>query len=141
MRMKTSLVLKPRRLLARSEAWGCFTANLLLPGSGSLVAGRPIGYAQAALAMAGVGVSCVSTVGLIRWYVSYGDMAAESNTMNAVHQLWLAARWPLLGLVLFVLAMTWALVTSLLILSNNNASPNQALPPNLPPSLPPSLPQ
>ena len=54
--MKISLALGPRRILDRSTAWACVLANQgALPGSGTLTAGRRIGYAQAALALAGFG--------------------------------------------------------------------------------------
>ena len=38
--MKLQLTSAKPRALSRSEAWGCVTANLAVPGSGSLAAGR-----------------------------------------------------------------------------------------------------
>ena len=48
--MKISLALGQRKPLDRTTAWGCLTANLAVPGCGSLVAGRVSGYFQLLLA-------------------------------------------------------------------------------------------
>ena len=61
--MKISLALGQARPLSRSEAKGCLTANLALPGSGSLVAGRAVGYFQMAFYLAGFIISIIGAAG------------------------------------------------------------------------------
>ncbi|HTY88211.1 MAG TPA: hypothetical protein VMB80_12155 [Candidatus Acidoferrum sp.] len=99
----------------RQTAWGYCTANLALPGSGSAAGGRKIGYAQMTLAFLGLGVSLVSGVRFIVWGLKnlphFYD--ASADPLDALQELWRAARWPLAGLGLFALAWLWALVTSL----------------------------
>jgi hypothetical protein len=134
--MKTSLVLRPRRPLDRSEAWGCFTANIALPGSGSLVAGRPIGYAQLACALAGLGITCVAGLRFIAWYFkNQAQLSAQTDDpFGNLGALWSAAQWPLIGMAVFIFAVLWAMTTSIHILSTNQKTP--ATPPRLPPRLP-----
>lgn len=129
--MKTSFRLQARRQLTRSEAWGCFTANLALPGSGSLVAGRAIGYTQMVFALVGVGVTMVCGVQFLLWFLHNWDkMTAQTEDPVAqLENLWTMIKWPLLGIVIFLVALCWALLTSLAILG---AAPKERrLPPRL----------
>jgi hypothetical protein len=98
----------------RSTAWGCALGNLALPGSGSLLAGRVSGYAQALLALAGFGLSTVFGLRFIVWGLSrWGEWeAADVDPVQRLLELWLALRWALLGLGVFALGWLWALVTS-----------------------------
>jgi hypothetical protein len=129
--MKTCLALNPRRPLNRSEAWGCFTANLALPGSGSLVAGRAIGYAQMTCAVIGMGITLVTGMRFIIWFLGNWARLSDQSQDPFVYlqELWTAAQWPLGGTALFGFAMLWAMATSFQILS---ASPKK---PGLPPQL------
>jgi multisubunit Na+/H+ antiporter MnhG subunit len=132
--MKISLALHPARPLNRSEVWGCFTANLALPGSGSLVAGRAVGYFQLAVSQIGMIISLVGAVGFFRWYLgSQGqknppDLGDPFATLGA---LWHAARWPLAGVGIVVFAISWAAITSLQIMK---ANPKEPAPPRIVPS-------
>ena len=117
--MKTSLVLNPRRHLNRSEAWGCFTANLALPGSGSLVAGRAIGYVQITCAFIGMGITLVAGMRFIMWFfANWARLSDQSqDPFGYLQELWTAAQWPLGGMAIFAFAMLWAMVTSFQVLS------------------------
>jgi hypothetical protein len=130
--MKISLALKPRRDLSRSEARGCLTANLLVPGSGSLVAGRAIGYLQLAFALTALTLTLYWGAQFLGWTIkNWSRMRQPSeDPFENLLQLWLAARWPLLGMGLFVSSVLFALVTSLQIMSATPKTP-AGLPPRL----------
>ncbi len=116
--MKTSWTLGRRRPLDRAAAWGCLTANLVVPGTGTLAGGRRSGYAQGVLALAGTGLTLVFGVRFLAWYAAnYARLQQEDLDPFAVlGEIWLAVRWALLGMALFALAWLWALGSSLLLL-------------------------
>ena len=114
--MKFSLTLGQSRPLTRAEAWGCFSANLALPGAGSLAAGRKVGYAQAALCLVGMVVSFVTAIPMIQWVLTNWSRLmdpGDSNPMEPLIQLWAHMKWPLAGLLLFIIALVWAGATGL----------------------------
>ncbi len=129
--MKLSLTLRPRRALSRAEAWACFSANLALPGAGSLVAGRAVGYGQMACAFLGVFVTLVTAIPMIQWVLSSGGSpSSTADPFASLLDLWRHARWPLAGIAIFVVAIFWAMATSLLLLA---AAQKDAVPPRIPP--------
>jgi len=118
--MKGSLKLRPRRALTRAEAWACFTANLALAGSGSLAAGRAIGYAQMAAVFLAMILTFITAIPMLRWAVSGGMAAAQSPMGDSFQQLaetWHYARWPLASIGLYAASVLWAMTTSLSILA------------------------
>jgi hypothetical protein len=128
--MKMSLALHPRRPLTRSEAKGCLAANLAMPGTGSLVAGRPSGYFQLALAALGFFVSLIGGVRCLLWCAANWTRITEPPLDDPFANfllIWQAIRWPLAGLGIFLFAMVWALFTSLQIL--HSARPGAQAPP------------
>ena len=130
--MKGSLKLRPRRALNRSEAWACFTANLALPGSGSLAADRAVGYWQIAAGFLALIVTLAAMIPMIQWALSGGLAAAQSpmaDPFENLLQLWRHARWPLAGMALYAGVTLWAAATSLAILAN---APKEAIPPRIP---------
>ncbi len=133
MPMKISLALGPRQPLSRQTAWGCFTSNLALPGSGSLLAGRVSGYAQLALAVAGLVLSLILGARFVVWCLGNWSRLHDPNAdpVTTLEAMWLALRWPLLGFAAFALAWLWALATSVRIV--------RAAPPDQPPPAPPRL--
>ena len=142
MRTKISLTLGPRQPLSRQVAWGCFTANLTVPGSGSLLAGRIMGYPQIFLCFAGFAVTLIYGVRFIIWYIanSHRLQQMQDDPFQSLVELWIPLRWALLGIALFVLAWLWALTTSLGILAEartNNGQNQNPSPPKL--SRPPKL--
>ncbi|HWD18380.1 MAG TPA: hypothetical protein VHB20_03810 [Verrucomicrobiae bacterium] len=120
--MKLSLRLRPRASMDHAEAVGCFTANLALPGAGSLAAGRAVGYAQLALTTVGTLVSVISCVTALRWFMATGG--EPGNLL----ELWRHVRWPLFGMGIFLVALVWALITGLQILA---AHPKLNAPPRI----------
>jgi len=119
--MKGSLKLRPRRALSRAEAWGCFTANLAVAGSGSLAAGYAIGYWQIAAVFLAMILTCVTSIPMLQWKLSGAAAASQAALDDPSQQLldlWLHARWPLASMGLYVVAVLWALTTSLTILSD-----------------------
>jgi hypothetical protein len=130
---KLSLALAPRRRLSRQVAWGCFTTNLTLPGFGSLLAGRAIGYAQIAIAIAGFAITTIFGVRFIIWYfANYTRITqAQDDVGGNLYSVWLEVRWALLGMALFAVAWLWALGTSLLIVAESRSGEGPGVPPKI----------
>jgi hypothetical protein len=129
--VKGSLKLGPRRVLTRGEAWACFYANLALPGSGSLAAGRAVGYWQMAAAFLAVAFSVLTSIPMFQWALSGGAVAVQSPSGDPFEQLaevWHHARWPMAGFGLFVASIFWAIMTSMAILAK---APKEAVPPRI----------
>jgi hypothetical protein len=127
--MKGSLKLRSKRVLNRKEAWACFTANLALPGSGSLAAGRAVGYWQLAAAFLALMLTMVTAIPMIQWAASGGMAAAQSSTGDPFRQIsetWRHVRWPLAATGLFAGSILWATMTSLSVLSE---APKEGVPP------------
>src|SRR5437660_12824919 len=105
--MRISLALGPRRALSRQTAWGCLTSNLALPGSGSLVAGHPVGYAQLALSLGGLAVSAVFGVRFVacqlaNWSRFHGRQADPVARLAEILQ---HLKWAVLGLAIVFFAV------------------------------------
>jgi len=130
--MKFSFTLRPARPLNRAEAWGCLLANLALPGSGSLAAGRVVGCFQFCLTALGLVVTLVTGFRFILWWLSNWERLNQpsNDALASLLEVWLAVRWPLAGVAVFLLAFLWALLTSLQILSRAAKNP-EAAPPKL----------
>jgi hypothetical protein len=127
--MKGSLKLRPRRALNRAEAWGCFTANLAVPGSGSLAAGYAIGYGQMAAAFLAEFLTCLTGIPMIQWGIPMVQRVLSGDDASAyLSEIWLHLRWPVAGIGLFVLSVLWAMTTSLTILAH---APRTGVPPRI----------
>jgi hypothetical protein len=131
--MKISLALGPRAPLSPQTAWGCFTSNLAVPGTGSLVAGRVSGYPQLALAFGGMTLTMIFGVRFLVWYAAN---VSRFNSANAdfgenLTAMWLAVRWALLGFGLFAVGWLWALGTGLAIVREAKARASRKVPPRL----------
>jgi hypothetical protein len=133
MPMKISLALGPRQPLSRQTAWGCFTSNLALPGSGSLLAGQRSGYGQVVLAIGGMIVTTVLGARFVLWCIANWSRLHDPNAdqLSTLSDMWLVLRWPLLGLAVFLLGWLWALATSLQILRSAKAPERAGPPPRL----------
>ncbi len=104
--------------LGRAEAQACLGANLGLPGSGSLMAGRRVGYGQLVVAAAGLGLTLVFGLLFVVWSIQNLEQlrAPEADPLDTLADLWRHLKWALAGMGLFGVAWFWALVTSLGIL-------------------------
>ena len=132
--MKISLALGPRVPLSRQTAWGCFTTNAAFPGFGSLVAGYPVGYFQAALFLVGFGITLVFGVRFIVWYLSnYSRLQSEmaDDVIGAFSEIWAAVRVSLFGMALCAFGWLWALITSLRIIREARKAESIGTPPRL----------
>lgn len=102
----------------RERAWGVAIANqLALPGFGTVMAGRKIGYAQLTLSVAGV--ICVTVFlihavpqlgGLLRQLTNPSDDPDAALEFLAQWVPWLGVAFA--GIVLWGIAWFWALGTS-----------------------------
>lgn len=133
MRMKISLALGKRQPLSRQTAWGCFTANLALPGSGSLLAGRVTGYAQLLLAVGGLALTLIFGARFLGWYVANWSrlQGVQADPVEAMTEVLKAARWPFLGIGVFALGWLWALGSSWQILRSVRETESANVPPLL----------
>lgn len=90
----------------RSSAWAWTLTNLLvLPGLGSLAAGRKVGWAQVGVALAGLGLVGYGLVRLIRDWLAAG--------LAPVFEFTPALGCLLAGLGVSAVAWFWALATSI----------------------------
>lgn len=136
MPMKISFVLGPRKPVSRQTAWGCLTTNLAFPGSGSLLAGRKVGYAQIPFTIVGLGLSLVTTIQAFIWLCSNWAQLQDDDPAGSLLRLWAHIRMPLLGIAIFLFGLLWALITSASILSQARAAEREAI---LKRPLPPKL--
>jgi hypothetical protein len=117
--VKGSFKLRPRRVLTRSEAWACFTANLALAGSGSLAAGRPVGYAQIAAIFLSMILTFVAAVPFFQWAMAGGGVPQSplDDPFQNLRDILYHCRWVLASFGLYLASVLWATMTSLSILA------------------------
>ncbi len=129
--MRISLALGPRRALSRQTACGCLTSNLALPGSGSLVAGRRVGYCQLVLALGGFTITAVFGLRFIVWQLANWSRfhGPQADPAAVLGEIWLHLKWALLGMGIVLVAFLWALVTSLSILGSTSEESTANEPP------------
>lgn len=118
-------------VLDRSTAWGCLTSNLALPGSGSLLAGRVIGYFQIVVALLGLAVTFIFGLHFLVWSVTHWSQMHDetADPLDRLRDLWLGVRWALLGMGVFAASWLWALISSLGILRGAVRSRSPSPPP------------
>jgi len=114
----------------RQEAMACLTANLALPGAGSLAAGKSIGYWQLALAGLAFILTLVSGIHLLLWFLGNSNNINNPNADPVDNMLAILQHifWPLISLCLFAVSILWAAITSLQILA---AHPKNPVPPRI----------
>jgi hypothetical protein len=94
----------------RLKARDCLLTNLLvLPGMGSVMAGRRVGYAQGFLAIAGMILSLIFAVDVIRDWWTMGELVLPTGRSLLMGGL---------GVLLFVLGWAWGLSTGLALLKD-----------------------
>jgi hypothetical protein len=91
----------------RSAGRDCLLINLLvLPGFGSLLAGRKVGWAQIPLALGGLVLTPAYFLGAARHWFHTGQFVLEFDRLLAAS---------LAGVLLFLTAWLWGLATGLAI--------------------------
>ena len=97
--------------------------------------GRVVGYAQAALAFGGFGLTTIFGVHFIFWYITHWSQlnGTDTDRIEVLGGLWMAVRWALLGIGLFVVGWLWALSSSLQIVreAKHTEQPTSNEPPKL----------
>ena len=100
-------------LMDEARAWACLMTNLLvLPGLGSLLAGRRVGWIQAALALVGFALSAL-------WLVWFGAVFLREGGFPLDGGPYLPVG--LAGVLLFAMSWIWGLVTGLRVVSDSRA--------------------
>ncbi|TAL05848.1 MAG: hypothetical protein EPO07_02985 [Verrucomicrobia bacterium] len=104
---------------SRANAWACLTTNLVMPGAGSLMGGRRVGFFQLALTFVALAMTVLFGLRFIVWTLQNWSRLQDpvGDPLDTLLELWLAVRWALAGMGLFVAAVMWALTTSLSIMS------------------------
>lgn len=106
--------------------------NLVIPGGGSLLAGRRVGYLQLILCGMGFGLTLIFGLKFVMWSLQHWAELRDpsADPMENLRTIWYGCRWALAGLGLFGMAWIWALLTSMGIL---RAARSQAAPGAKPP--------
>ena len=118
--MKISSAPANREVPAREVARGCFTTNLAIPGLGSVIGGRKIGYLQMAVCFSGQAITLIFGIRFIFWSLAHWTEVHhpnEDDPLAPLRLIWHELRLPLLGIALYAIAFFWALLTSYLLLN------------------------
>jgi hypothetical protein len=116
--MKTFLAKKNRDLSPREAAQGCLSANLAVPGLGSVLVGRKVGFVQMAVYFVGFTLTFTFGLRFIYWVLSHWSAfyaefyGPDADVLSAMSDLWHRVHWAFLGFGLFLVSWTWALATS-----------------------------
>ncbi len=95
---------KTDKPLDRATAWVCLISNLLvLPGLGSLVAGKRSGFFQMPMALIGLGLSVFWMISFIKIWVHTKEIPLYGGPYLLIG---------ILGIGIFFAAWLWALATS-----------------------------
>jgi hypothetical protein len=125
--MKTFLAKRNPDLSPHEAAQGCLTANLAVPGLGSVLVGRKVGFVQMAIYFSGFALTLTFGLRLIYWVLSHWSAfyaefySPGADVLAAMSDLWHRIRWALLGIGLFLISWIWALSTSRTVLAEANS--------------------
>jgi len=103
--------------ISREKARGYAATNAVLPGLGTLTAGKKIGILQLALCLGGFGITLAFGVKFIFWALAHWSeyWAPPQNfddPFRPLRDLWQHARWTLLGIVMFTISWIWSMMSS-----------------------------
>jgi hypothetical protein len=112
---------------SRQKARGYLATNVVMPGLGSLAGGRKVGLMQLGLSLASFAMTIGCGLNFIYWSIThwseYHGANAGLDPLKTLGDLWQHARWPLLGISLFLLSWLWAMITSRSLLQKPKAKP------------------
>jgi hypothetical protein len=101
---------------ARQKVHGCTATNLAVPGLGSLVGGRKVGWLQIVLYLTGFAMTVGFGIRFVYWSIAhwseYHSTNIDMDPFQPLRDLWQQARWPMLGIALCLVSWFWALQTS-----------------------------
>ena len=131
--MKTSSASASPDAPSLQTARGFVGTNLGMPGFGSLMAKRRVGWPQTALTVIGFALTTIYGVRFGLWFFQNLDAlyGPESDPVDTLLALWQAVRWALLGIGLFAVSWLWSLATNAAILHSARQSEPMAKPPVL----------
>lgn len=131
--MKTSSASANPEPPSVQTARGFVGTNLALPGFGSLMARRRVGWPQAALTVVGFACTTIFGVRFVVWFFQNTDAIYGSDTdpIEMLLNVWRAVRWALFGIGLFAVSWLWALVTNAAILRSAHPTGSTEKPPVL----------
>lgn len=124
--MKTFSVKRSPDLTPREAAQGCLTANLAVPGLGSIIVGRKVGFVQIIMYFSGFALTSIFGVRFIfgalsNWSAFYAEFyGPDADVVSAMSDLWHRTRWAFLGIALCAVAWIWAFATSRALLAAAN---------------------
>jgi hypothetical protein len=97
------------------------------------MAGRISGYPQIAFALGGLAMSAIFAARFFAWYMVNSSRLQNdrSDPFAALYEIWVAARWPLLGIAIFATGWLWAFITGLGILHAARKAEGHREPPRL----------
>lgn len=97
----------------RGSAWGYLLTNaLVMPGLGSVLAGRRVGYVQGVLALVGAGMSLTFAVVYLKALLAVMDIPEVSLKLRGVG---------LAGMGLFLGSWLWSIRTGVLLVRQGRA--------------------
>jgi hypothetical protein len=103
-----------------------------MPGFGSLIGGRQVGYVQAGVYLVSFAVTLVLGMRFIYWALqNWSWLHGEQEDFSALAAMWKQARWPLAGILGFLVSWLWALATSFSILNSVPKTAPSPIPPKL----------
>jgi hypothetical protein len=99
----------------REWALASLAANAAMPGIGSLLVGRGMGYGQLGLALAGAGLTLVYGMRFVVWYFENRSWleGAEQDPLASLGLVWQHVRMVLLGVAVFGAGWSWSVLGSL----------------------------
>lgn len=97
----------PPKLLNRTTARGCLLVNLMVPGLGTLITRRRSGLAQVLLSQTGFGLTLI-------WGIWFATTSARTHQLPT--ELGPFFKYGVAGAIMFLIAWTWSLASSLSIL-------------------------
>lgn len=130
--MKFSLHLGDAENLTRENALACCSMNLVIPGGGSLLAGRRVGYLQLALSLMGFALTTIFGLKFVIWGLQHLTELRDpsGDPAETLLTIWRGCRLSLAGISLFGAAWIWTFLTNIGIL---RSSRSQAAPTAKPP--------